>query len=65
MKNGKLQCGDRVIVNWRHEKPISAKIIHTPAGAGDLWGYVTEDGAVCFINPYSKGFEAFVLEEIK
>ena len=60
MKNNKLQEGDRVVVNWKGSNSVTADIIHTPQGAGDLWGYITTDNAICFINPYSSEFEAFI-----
>lgn len=60
MRNNKLQEGDRVIVNWSGDPSVTADIIHVPQGAGDLWGYKTTDNKICFINPYSSEFEAFI-----
>jgi len=58
---GRLERGDKVDVLYGRHSRVRAEIIYTPAGAGDLWGYKTEDGVIFYPNPYSSDFVGFEL----
>ena len=59
----RIQAGDEVIIyytrlsGWPSERVV---VIHTPAGAGDLWQFKRGDGSVFALNPYCPDFSHLV-----
>ena len=61
----RIDEGDTVIINYTVADwlPETVKVIHTPAGAGDLWQFERDTGQVFALNPYSPDFHSMVRPE--
>ena len=48
----RISVGDLVTIRYKGYNEESFRVVHRPQGAGDLWQFEDEDGAVIAVNPY-------------